>query len=191
VATLKLRLTPDTKGDNIIMKVKISLRALCQIALLIALAFVLERLVPVVSLPAVRISFTFIPMMCCGMLFGPVWGAAAYGITDILGWPIMGLQPIPLILLSRIVNGLIFGLILHRKNLKFWPHGVLSAVLVQLICGAGLSTLGLAQWQGVPYLPLLAARAAQFAAFIVLQLAAFPLLLRLRDALRKSGLVTV
>ena len=177
------------------MNAGFSLRTLCQVAMLIALAFVLERLIPVIDIGTSRISFAFIPMMCCGMFFGPLWGAAAFGIADILGWPIMGQFPIPLILVSRMTEGFIFGLILHRKNIKTWPHSVISALLTQVICGMGLTTLGLitspaSRFFGLPYLPLLVLRLPQFAIIFTLQIVVFPALLKLREALQKAGYVT-
>jgi len=130
-------------------------------------------------------------MMFCGMFFGPVWCAVAFGISDLLGWPIMGLAPIPLILLARIVNGFLFGLILHRESLKFWPHAVISAFSTQIICGMGLTTLGLSLFLGSPYIPFLISRIPQFIILIILQIAVFPVMLKLRDALRKAGLISV
>ena len=167
----------------------IPLRVICQVGLLIALAFVLERLVPIINAPTIRITLAFIPMMFCGMLFGPVWGAVAFGISDILGWPIMGLTPIPLILAARIVNGFLFGLILKRENVRLWPHGFISAFSTQIICGMGLTTLGLSQLFGSPYLPFLLTRLPQFAILIVLQIAVFPVLLKLHAALCKTGYI--
>jgi len=174
-----------------LFKPEFSIRVLCQVAMLIALAFVFERLVPIVNAPTMRITLAFIPMMFCGMLFGPVWAAVAFGIADILGWPIMGLTPHPLILLSRIVNGFIFGLILHREELKIWPHSVINSFSSQIICGMGLTTLGLSHLWGTPYFPLLASRLPQHAIFVVLQIAVFPVLLKLRYALRKAGHITI
>ena len=169
----------------------ISARVLCQVAMLIALAFVLERLVPVVNVLTIRVSFAFVPMMICGMLFGPVWGAAAFGIADIIGWPVMGLTPIPLILLSRMVQGFIYGLILRREDIKIWPHSVVNALATQIICSLGLTTLGLVQLTGTPYFPLLLTRLPQAAAFIVMHIAVFPVFVKLRDALRKAGHVSL
>jgi len=180
----------DSSKFATIFSTEFSVRILCQIAVLIALAFVLERLVPIVNLPDLRITLSFIPMMICGMLFGPIWGAVAFGISDIIGWPIMGQPPIPLILTARIVNGFLFGLILHRENIKLWPHAILSALLVQIICGMWLTTLGLSQLRGVPYQVLLWTRMPQFGILIALQIVVFPVLLKLRDALRKAGHVT-
>jgi len=173
------------------MNARISVRLICQVGMLIALAFVLERLFPIVNTPTLRITLTFIPMMCCGMFFGPIWGAFAFGIADILGWPIMGLTPIPLILVSRILTGFLFGLILNREDLKMWPHSVASALSTQIICGAGLATLGLSLFTGTPYFPLLWSRVPQHLILIVLQIAVFPVLLKLREALRKNGYVSV
>jgi len=170
---------------------RVSLRVLCQVGMLIALAFVLERLTPIVNLPTLRITLSFIPMMCAGMFFGPVWGAVAYGVADVLGWPIMGLTPIPLILLSRVVNGYLFGLFLHREDLRIFPHAVVNAVVTQVICGMGLTTLGLSLFFGSPYLPFLWTRLPQFGILIVLHIAVFPVLLKLREALRRSGYVSV
>jgi len=173
------------------MNTKISVRLICQVGMLIALAFVLERLFPILNTPTIRITLTFIPMMCCGMFFGPIWGAFAYGISDILGWPMMGLIPIPLVLVSRIVAGFMFGVILHREDLSFWPHAVSSALLTQIICGAGIATLGLSLFFGTPFFPLLWTRVPQHLILIALQLAIFPALLKLREALRKNGFVSV
>ena len=173
------------------MNTKISIRVLCQVAMLIAITFVLERLVPVVNVMTIRVSFAFIPIMFCGMLFGPIWGAAAFGAADILGWPIMGLTPIPLILVSRVVQGFIYGLILHREELKFLPHSVVNAFSVQIICGMGLTTLGLSQFWGTPYFELLVTRLPQVTIFIILHIAVFPVFIKLRDALRKTGLAHV
>jgi ECF transporter S component (folate family) len=156
--------------------------------MLIALAFVLERLLPIINAPTMRITIAFIPMMFCGMLFGPIWGAIAFGISDILGWPIMGLAPIPLILASRILSGFLFGLFLHRENVKLWPHTILSVLMVQTICGMWLTTLGLSQLPGTPsYEVLLWTRLPQFGILTALQIAVFPVLLKLRDALKKAG----
>jgi ECF transporter S component (folate family) len=171
------------------LKVKITLRELIQIAMLIALAFVLERLTPIINLPTLRITLTFIPMMFCGMLFGPFWGGIAFGAADILGWPIMGLEPNPLILLSRILTGVIYGLILHRESPKIFPHAVLNTLTTQIICAAGLTTLGLSLMRGVPYIPLLWSRVPQFGIYLVLEVAIFPVLLILRNALQKAKLI--
>ncbi|MCL2425888.1 MAG: folate family ECF transporter S component [Oscillospiraceae bacterium] len=167
---------------------KPTLRVLSQVAMFIALAFVLERLLPIVNLPTMRITLAFIPMMCVGMLFGPLWGLAAFAASDLLGWPIMGLPPILLIFLARVVTGFLYGLILHREDLKIWPHSIMNAFSTQIIGGMVLTTLGLSHLFGTPYLPLLLSRLPQFAILIALHIAVFPILVKFRYALRKTGL---
>lgn len=171
------------------MKHKVNIRIICQVALLIALTFVFERLIPPINLPTFRISFAFIPMMCCGMLFGPLWGALAFGIADLLGWPIMGAAPIPLLLVSRVVQGFIYGAVLYREDAKFAPHAIVAALAIQIVCSAGLTTLGLAHFFGSPYIPMLVSRLPLVAVLFVLQLAVFPILVRFRSALHKTGIV--
>ena len=166
----------------------VNIRQLAAIAMLITLTFILERFVPIVNLPTFRITISFIPVMICGMLYGPFSAAIVYGVSDLIGWPIMGLVPIPLVLVSRIVNGFLFGLFLHKENVKFWPHAVTCAFATQIICGAGLTTFGLAHFFGNPFFPLLISRIPIFITYIVLQMAVFPLMLKLRDSLRKSAL---
>ena len=170
---------------------KISIRVLCQVSVLIALAIVLERQFAIIQLQDMRISFSFVPMMICGILFGPLWGAAAYGIADFIGWPLTGGAFIPLVLVSRIVHGFLFGLILHRENIRFFPHAFINSLSTQIICGMGLTTLGLSLIRGVPFFAMLWLRLPQIGILIVLQIAFFPVLLKIRDALRKSGLVPV
>ena len=175
--------------DKNILKTKISVRVVCQVAMLIAVASVLERFTPIVNLPTMRITLAFIPMMACGMFFGPVWGMIAYGVSDFLGWPIMGLVPIPLVFISRAVNGFLFGLILHREELKLLVHGTINAFVTQIICGMGLTTLGLSMFYSMPYFPFLVSRLPQFGIYIIMLIVVFPLLVKLRDALRKSDLL--
>ena len=170
---------------------KPSLRVLCPVAMFIAMTFVFERFLPIVSLPTMRITLAFIPMMCVGMLFGPIWGALAFGAADILGWPIMGLPPIPLIFISRMTVGFLYGLILRRKDLRIWPHSIINALSTQVIGGMILTTLGLSQLFGTPYFPLLVSRLPQFAILIALHIAVFPILVKFRYALRKTGLASV
>jgi ECF transporter S component (folate family) len=171
----------------------ISVRIIGQVGILIALALVLERQFAIIDTGFMRISFSFIPMMVCGMFFGPVWGAVAYGLSDILGlpWTFAFGGPNPVILASRIVNGFIFGLFLYRENLKIWPHAVLNSFTATIICTMGLTTFGLSWWAGWgPFFPVLVTRLPQAIVFFILQIVIFPVLLKLRDALRKAGHVT-
>ena len=167
------------------MKQKISVRMICQIAMLIALTIVVERLCSI-NTPYVRIGFAFVPMVLCAALYGPVWGGIAYGLADIIG-AVLFTGIFPGITISRICSGVIFGLFLHAKNARFFPHVVLAAVLEEVVCALGLTTFFLALNSGTPFFGMLVTRLPQAGVMTVLMLVVMPLMLKLGDTLRKHG----
>ena len=167
---------------------KALVRTLCQVAMLIALEIVLDRFCSITT-PITRIGFAFIPMALCGMLFGPVWAGAAYAIADLLGAALFSYAVFPGITLVRLVAGVLYGLLLHRENIRFFPHLVLTALADQIICTLALMTLVLSLNTGTPYFKLLVTRLPQAGILLVLELILFPVLLQLRKALRKARLI--
>lgn len=167
---------------------KTLVRTLCQVAMLIALEIVLDRFCSITT-PITRIGFAFIPMALCGMLFGPVWAGAAYAIADLLGAALFSYAVFPGITLVRLVAGVLYGLLLHRENIRFFPHLVLTALADQIICTLALMTLVLSLNTGTPYFKLLVTRLPQAGILFVMELILFPVLLQLRKALRKARLI--
>lgn len=166
---------------------KISVKMLCQMAMLIALEIVLERFCSI-STATIRIGFAFIPMALCGMLFGPVWGGVAYGIADLIGAAIFtGI--FPGITVARICSGVIYGLFLHRENVKFAPHMLSAALCDQIICTLGITTLVLSVSSGTPFSVMLWTRLPQAVVCAAMEIAVFPLLVKLRQMLKLAGLV--
>ena len=167
---------------------KTLVRTLCQVAMLIALEIVLDRFCSITT-PITRIGFAFIPMALCGMLFGPVWAGAAYAIADLLGAALFSYAVFPGITLVRLVAGVLYGLLLHRENIRFFPQLVLTALADQIVCTLALMTLVLSLNTGTPYFKLLVTRLPQAGILLVLELILFPVLLQLRKALRKARLI--
>ncbi len=167
---------------------KTLVRTICQVAMLIALEIVLDRFCSITT-PITRIGFAFIPMALCGMLFGPVWAGAAYAIADLLGAALFSYAVFPGITLVRLVAGVLYGLLLHRENIRFFPHLVLTALADQIVCTLALMTLVLSLNTGTPYFKLLVTRLPQAGILFVLELILFPVLLQLRKALRKARLI--
>ncbi|MCL2342946.1 MAG: folate family ECF transporter S component [Firmicutes bacterium] len=173
------------------MKTKFPLRTLIQVAVLIALTIVLTRLLSVSTLN-MRIGFSFIPVAFAGMLFGPVWGGVTAGLSDVLGQliiPSPGGSVNPLITLSAVIGGVIFGLALHREQVKFFPNVVVANLAEKIICTLGLTTLALALMYKLPFFAELVTRLPQFGIMFGIQLIVLPFLPRLRTALRKAKLV--
>ncbi len=167
---------------------KIVLRTLCQVAMLVALEIVLDRFCSITT-PITRIGFAFIPMALCGMLFGPVWAGAAYAIADLIGAALFSYAVFPGITLVRIVAGVLYGLFLHREELRFFPHMLLAALADQIVCTLALMTLVLSFNTGTPFFKLLVTRLPQAGILLALELILFPVLLQLRRALRKARLI--
>lgn len=162
---------------------------LCQIAAMIALAIVLERFLSF-GPGFARVSFAFVPMALCAMLYGPVWGGIAFGLSDVIGSWLFSYGFWPGIVASRVLSGVIFGLFLHREVVKFFPHILAAALTEEIVCACGLTTLILSVNGLGAFFPLLIARLLPWIAItIFLQLLILPVLVRLRLTLRKAKLV--
>jgi Protein of unknown function (DUF1393). len=167
---------------------KMTLKNLVIIAMLMALEIVLARFCSI-GTPTIRIGFGFVPMALCGMLFGPLWTGACYGIADLLGAALFSIGVNPLIVIARVCSGIIFGLFLHRENLKFFPIMVLTTLCDQIICSLGITTYALATIYGNTYIAMMIIRLPQVCIMIVVQLVTFPILVQIRTALQKAHLL--
>ena len=83
-------------------------------AMMVALAIVLCR---VLGFPqggsAFRIEISFLPIAVVGVLYGPIWAAVAYGLTDFIG-ALLTTGINPFILICKIVFGLLMGLCFYN-----------------------------------------------------------------------------
>jgi ECF transporter S component (folate family) len=60
-----------------------------QLAMLLAIAVVLSMLgvmLPVVGINGMKVTFSFLPIMLAGFMYGPAAGALVGGLSDILGY---------------------------------------------------------------------------------------------------------
>lgn len=158
----------------------LSLRTLCRVSVLIALEVVLERFLSIQT-PIFRIGLGFVPLALCGIMYGPYWAAAAGGIADILGAFIAGMGFFYPITITAILTGLCFGLFLHRKTVRYFPH----IILCTLINTVGLSLFLQSYWLSLlssgkmTYLTIVSSRLIQCGTLIVLYLVLIPLLQKL------------
>lgn len=97
------------------MKGKINTKNLVTTSVFIAIAVVIRSLsimVPIGGAGAMRISFDGIFYILPGIICGPIYGALAGGIVDILAYILRPMGPyIPLFTLTSVLAGLIPGLI--------------------------------------------------------------------------------
>ncbi len=105
------------------------------VALMIALGIVLNRIIP--TTPVFHITLDFLPMFIVGILFGPIWGAIAYGLVDLLANILMPYGAInPGITFSLMLLGLIYGFVFYKKDVsghKLLYRSVVAALLTFLV----------------------------------------------------------
>lgn len=156
-------------------KSKNQLKILVQVALLVAIEVVLSRWFSIAT-PFVKIGFAFVPLAICGTLFGPVWACAAGGVADFLGANLFPIGPyFPGFTLSAMLTGVVFGLCLHRKEIK-WGHIVVAVAVNHLVISLFLTTFWIHLLYGAPYLQLLATRVLQNAIMIPIEFAVLRLI---------------
>ncbi len=159
-----------------------NLVTLCRVAVLIALELVLSRFLSL-NTPTLRIGIGFLPIALCGILYGPYWSAAAWGIADIMGTLISGNAIFPPITLTYVLMGAVFGLFLHGKNVRFFPNVIICTLINTVLLSLGLNSYWLSLLQHAPYLPVMISRLLQCAVLIVLYFVLIPLLQKLAPKL--------
>ena len=113
-----------------------------------------------IKLPLVTIGFIFLPLSLTGMLYGPLWGAAAGVMGDFL---IASLGPYgyyPPMATTALLSGLIYGLFLYRRPVTL-PRVVLCVLTESLLCSILLQTYWITTLSGQGYLALLPVRLGQ------------------------------
>ena len=151
---------------------KISVRTLTAVALFVALEVVLSRFLSI-STESLKIGFAFVPLVCCAMLYGPVWGAVAGGLADFIGAVLFPIGPyFPGFTLTNALIGLVFGLFLRRSTSgTAGIVAICAAVLINnLVLSLLLNTLWVSVLYGSPFLQLLPVRLMQNAVMIPIEI---------------------
>ena len=96
---------------------KISVRTLDRCCPVRRTEVVLSRFLSI-STESLKIGFAFVPLVCCAMLYGPVWGAVAGGLADFIGAVLFPIGPyFPGFTLTNALIGLVFGLFCAAAHL--------------------------------------------------------------------------
>ena len=145
------------------------------IALLTALTVILNRFGSIMTAD-IKIGFSFVPIMLCGMLFGPLWGGVCAGLGDILAAILIPVGPPHLgITATAVLSGIIYGFIgIAAERLKGNAiYLTLSAALIlteKLVCTLLINSFWISGMTGNPYLVQLAIRIPQAAILILPEL---------------------
>lgn len=165
---------------------KLKTKDIVVLGLLIALNVVMAELMKIRIIPNIlELSFGFLPLAVCGMLFGAVPAMIVAVVGDCLGALIF--YPAyfnPAYTLTALVTGLFYGLFLHKTPVTN-KRIILAQVLVSAVCYALLNTLWSFIWYHIPVETFLIRMAAQVLTFPV-YLAVLFLLQRYRRALESA-----
>ena len=142
-------------------KTGISLQQLTVSALLIAFDVIFTRLLAL-NTPLVKMGFGFAAVAVSAMLYGPAWAALTAGLGDLVGSLLFPTGAyFPGFTLTAALTGLLFGLCLHRRPVR-WPNAFLAAFLNCLLVTLVLNTAQIVIFFHASLEVLLASRVPQF-----------------------------
>ena len=124
---------------------RLTARDISYLAILIALEIVAAEFLNIKIFPKVlELSFGFVPLALCGMLFGPVPAMVVGVIADILGALLAGSEFFLGFTLTALLEGLFYGMLLHKPAQTGKQSLVFACAaqgLVSVICFAFCNTL--------------------------------------------------
>lgn len=190
-------------------KTSLSIRTLCQVALLVAVEVVLNRFCSI-NTPAFKIGFSFVPMALCAMLYGPGWAAGAYAMADFTGailFPIGVYHPG--FTVCAALRGAMYGFFLHREpvqierlgagaeigihlkwnKIRFFPNVLMPTLINCIIISLVIDTAWVSMLYGSKtYWGWFVYRLPQYLVLIPLNILFLPVLEKLAGQLIKHGI---
>ncbi|MBQ3956814.1 MAG: folate family ECF transporter S component [Clostridia bacterium] len=173
------------------------LRTAVTLAMLTALAVVLDRFVPVVFTDSIKVTLTFVPAVIAAILYGPAGGATVWGLADLIGAILFPRGAyFPGFTVTAALKGACFGWFLYRldpiKGFFYWLdpkyllHVLPSSFIVNFVIGLAVDTLWISIISGSKtYWGFFVSRIPAFAALFIMNLVLIPVLQRLCGILRK------
>lgn len=162
--------TVDTKARSGKSKKLEGTRRTTYKAVLVALALVLKLVGQVFQFGSFKITFVYLPWIISAIAMGPLGGMSVVFITDLVGTFILstGGLPLPLILLSNSLMGLIMGLAFKIPKLDPRLKLLIGTVAITFVCTLGISTYALAKVYEMPFAVQFTARLATQVPVLVL-----------------------
>lgn len=122
-------------------------------ATLVALSMALKLIGQLFTFGSYKITFVYLPWIISSIAMGPLGGAAVIFITDLLGTLILqtGGFPVPLILLSNTLFGLLMGAAFKIPRLDPKIKLLIGTVACVTVCTLGISSYALAGLYSMPF----------------------------------------
>lgn len=179
---------------------KLSLRAFCQIAILVALEVVLNRFCSIQT-PFLKIGVSFVAVVMGAMLYGPVGGALVGGLGDMIGALMFPFGTYhPGFSVCGALMGIVYGLFLYQdsyrfdnnKKVRIWPDVVVPVLINCIVFSLFVNTIWISQlYDNKTYWGYFAGRILQELGLGAVRLVVIPVLVPIARQLRKYGLVDV
>ena len=112
-------------------------------AMLITLQVIFGRFLSI-SLPTVKIGFSFLPLVIIAILYGPIWCGAAAAIGDVLVALLGSFGYYPPMTIAAILTGIIYGVFFYHKEANIWRVSIAvicESVLISIILKTYLLSL--------------------------------------------------
>ncbi|MDR0520174.1 MAG: folate family ECF transporter S component [Clostridiales Family XIII bacterium] len=153
---------------------KLSANAIPVIALFIALNVILTHPLSL-NTETLRIGIGYLPIAIAAIAYGPVWATVTAVVGDIIGALLFPSGPFfPGFTASALLTGLIFGLMLHGKNVS-WKRMLPAAIIVGLVVNLALDTYWLYFMYGNSVMGMLPMRAVKAGIMIAIMATLTPL----------------
>ena len=164
---------------------KISTKQLVSMGLLIAMDIVLNRFLSIKT-DSLSIGLDFIPMVVAAMLYGPIAAATVHGLADIIGAiAIPRGAYFPGFTVSAVLMGLVFGLLLYKKERSFWRM-CLAVGISQYVIALFITSFWLTIYLGSFYWVQVTTRIVQIVVVSAAQIVVVPILGQLVNRLDKA-----
>lgn len=145
-----------SKSQQYLIKITIT-------AILSAAAMIINRFLSF-NVWNMSIGVSFIPVMICSLLFGPLWGGICGGLADFVGAIFFPFGPyFPGFTATAFLSGVFYGLplILSKKSSKPYVFAILCFVFFlinELVCTLTLNSLWIELLYSGKFLPILISR---------------------------------
>ncbi|MGF2057949.1 folate family ECF transporter S component [Enterococcus innesii] len=131
------------------MKRKVDAHMIAVMGLLIALMVVLSQILGFET-SYIKITFSFVPQLIMGMLFGPFWTAVGSSLADIAGMVIFPKSAYFFgFTINAFVGGLIYGYFFYRKEVTL-KRAAMVVLLNTLLITLILTPIWLAMMLNIP-----------------------------------------
>lgn len=169
--------------------------------MLIALEVVLNRFCSI-NTTAVKIGFSFVPIVVAANLFGPVTAGVVYAAADLVGAMLFPIGPYHIgFTLCAGLMGFVYGLFLYKgeegdgiyikwKEIKLFPNIIVPSLINNLFFGLVVNTKWVSMLYGrKTYLGWFIVRLSEYCILIPLNIILIPVLLKLCGEIRKTIIV--